>query len=159
MRLALALAALAIVGCRPLDAGAPIEASADSGTERPASGYRFAAMRVIDGDTLEIDGETVRIANIDTPEKAPRAQCQAEAALAAVATRELEGLLGLDFDPGSGRGIAPTLLREGQDRYGRTLARVQLVTGGDAGEEMVRRGVAVEWTGRRAAWCEDTSSS
>lgn len=153
MRLALAFAALAFVGCRPLDAGAPIEARADTETERPASGYRFAAMRVIDGDTLEIDGETVRIANIDTPETSPRAQCQAEAALAAVAARELEGLLGLNFDPGSGRGIVPTLQRETQDRYGRTLARVQLVTGEDAGEEMVRRGVAVRWTGKRAEWC------
>lgn len=159
MRFALALVVLALVGCRSPDAGVPIEARADTRAELPASGYKIASLRVIDGDTFEADGETIRIANIDTPEKAARAKCQAEAALAEVAARELEALLGLDFDPASGRGILPVIEREGQDRYGRTLARVQLVTGGDAGEEMVRRGVAVRWTGRRAEWCEDTRSS
>lgn len=151
------LLGLALIGCRPLDTGSPIEeaASAPQSTVGAAmrSGHRVASLRVIDGDTFEADGETIRISNIDTPETAPRARCQAEAALAAVATRELEELLGVGFE-GSASGILPTIHREGTDRYGRTLAKVSLVTGGDAGEEMIKRGVAVRWAGRRAAWCE-----
>lgn len=155
MRLALAFAALAIVGCRPLDAGAPIDEAGGAPQSEVgaalAQGHRLARLRVIDGDTFEIEGETVRIANIDTPEKPPRARCAAEAGLAEAATRELHDVLGVGFD---GAVIAPVIEREGTDRYGRTLARVRLVSGADAGEEMVNRGVAVQWTGKRAAWCE-----
>lgn len=157
MRLPIAVLALAVFGCRPFDPGAPVDETPAGRSSVPAAvktgGLRVGPLRVIDGDTFEIEGETVRIANIDAPESAPRAACMAEAALATVATRELGRLLGTDFEPGSGRTILPTLQREGTDRYGRTLARVQLVTGGDAGEEMVRRGVAVHWTGRQANWC------
>lgn len=157
MRLPLLLIALAVIGCRPLDPGAPTDESG-AGPQSAVgaalqAGYRIAPLRVIDGDTFEADGETIRISNIDTPEAAPRARCQAEAALAAVATRELEELLGVGFE-GSASGILPTIHREGTDRYGRTLAKVSLVSGGDAGEEMIKRGVAVRWAGRRAAWCE-----
>ncbi|UQV19071.1 hypothetical protein MU852_04190 [Brevundimonas albigilva] len=49
-----------------------------------------AQIRIIDGDTFEIDGEVVRIANIDTPEKGRRAKCFAEARLADAATEALE---------------------------------------------------------------------
>lgn len=156
MRLPIAVLALAVFGCRPFDPGAPVNET-PAGSSVPAAaiagGLRVGPLRVIDGDTFEIEGETVRIANIDAPESAPRAECIAEAALATVATRELGSLLGTDFEPGSGRTILPTLKREGTDRHGRTLARVQLVTGGDAGEEMVRRGVASYWTGQQAEWC------
>ena len=114
MRLPLLLIALAVIGCRPLDTGAPIDESA-AGPQSAVgaalqAGYRIAPLRVIDGDTFEADGETIRISNIDTPETAPRAQCQAEAALAAVATRELEDLLGVGFE-GSTSGILPTYSR------------------------------------------------
>jgi endonuclease YncB( thermonuclease family) len=41
-----------------------------------------AALRAIDGDTVEVDGETIRILNIDAPE-IRHAQCDAERRLGA----------------------------------------------------------------------------
>lgn len=154
MRLALLpLIAWIAVGCRPMDVGAPITDTADSsltGQARPV--LRLAPLRVIDGDTFEVDGETVRIANIDTPEMPPRSKCLAEAQLAEVAKRSLEDALGSTWGD-RGVGLAPTLQREGRDRYGRTLARVKLTTGEDVGELMIQRGYAVRWGGRKADWC------
>ncbi|MGJ7039647.1 endonuclease YncB(thermonuclease family) [Shinella sp. BE166] len=51
-----------------------------------------SSMRVIDGDTIELNGETVRIANIDTPETA-RAKCEAERVRGYAATPALADLL------------------------------------------------------------------
>lgn len=59
-------------------------------TAAPAHAYEIT--RVIDGDTVEIAVDflpsplppklSIRVIGIDTPEKSPRAQCDAEAALA-----------------------------------------------------------------------------
>jgi len=58
----------------------------------PALADQYEITRVIDGDTVEIAVDflpeplppklSIRVIGIDTPEKAPRAQCDAEAALA-----------------------------------------------------------------------------
>lgn len=104
-------------------------------------------IRAIDGDTFAIGDETIRIENIDTPEMAPRARCLAEARLAKVAQDELVRVVGQDW------GRLPEVTRSGTDRYGRTLARVALSDGTDVGEELIKRGVAETWTGRRADWC------
>lgn len=58
----------------------------------PAFSAPYEITRVIDGDTVEIAVDflpsplppklSIRVMGIDTPEKAPRAQCDAEAALA-----------------------------------------------------------------------------
>lgn len=155
MRLAplLPLVALIAAGCRPMDAGAPISDAPDPSTTGQARGnLRLAPLRVIDGDTFEVDGETVRIANIDTPEMPPRSKCLAEAQLAEVAKRSLEEALGSTWGDRD-LGLAPALQREGRDQYGRTLARVTLTTGEDVGDLMIERGVAVRWAGRRAEWC------
>ena len=148
-RLAL-IVALGLAGCHPLDVGAPSgEASgpalADVAPPRrtgPAIPYRL-----IDGDTFEFNGETVRIENIDTPEKPPRAKCIAEVRLAAIAERELADVIAGEW------GRLPVIERHGKDQYGRTLAAVKLSDGTDVGEEMIRRGVAEPWAGRRADWC------
>lgn len=151
MRIAPIALGLLLIGCRPMDVSAPIDDTLTvRGTDRP--GIRLAPLRVIDGDTFEMNGETVRIANIDTPERAPRAKCLAEAQLAEVAKRSLEEALGTTWGT-NGVGIAPDLTREGQDRYGRTLARVSLTTGVAVGDLMIERGYAVRWSGRMADWC------
>ncbi|WP_022697946.1 thermonuclease family protein [Euryhalocaulis caribicus] len=102
-------------------------------------------IRVIDGDTFEVlsTGERVRIENIDTPEVGGRSECRAERQLAALATTYAESLF---------EGAAVEIERQGEDRYGRTLARVS-VDGRDFGEEMIAGGYAVTWTGRTADWC------
>lgn len=105
--------------------------------------------RVIDGDTVEIAGETVRIANIDTPE-IKHAQCDAERRLGLVAKAELNGFLATGpitiqrGDPATGRQ---------KDKYGRTLGLVT-VGGRDAGEELIARQMARAWDGKRRSWCE-----
>lgn len=155
MRIAFLLPFVAVlaVGCRPLDVGAPIlEVDAEAAPAQIQGNFRVGPLRVIDGDTFVMEGETIRIANIDAPEMAPRSKCLAEANLAEVAKRQLDGLLGASW-AGTGSGVLPTIQRDGKDRYGRTLATVQAVDGKDVGEEMVFVGVAARWTGRRAEWC------
>ncbi|WP_439604154.1 thermonuclease family protein [Shinella sp.] len=104
--------------------------------------------RVIDGDTIELGGEAIRIANIDTPE-IKHAQCDAERRLGRVAKAELDRILARGTialtrgDPSSGRK---------KDKYGRTLGVVS-VDGTDVGEEMVARDLARPWSGKRRSWC------
>lgn len=152
----LAILALIVTGaCRPMDAGAPVAdvegpALADAGA--PVVGQdRPSRYRLIDGDTFEVlaDGEVIRIENIDAPESAPRAKCMAEVRLAALAKDELGDVMGLTWVQGL------VIERHGKDPYGRTLAAVKLTDGTDVGEEMVRRGFAEPWTGRRVVWCAE----
>ena len=105
--------------------------------------------RVVDGDTIELNGETVRIANIDTPE-IKHAQCDAERRLGRVAKAELGRILAKGEitltrgDPETGRQT---------DKYGRTLG-VVAVDGHDVGDELVARELARQWTGKRQSWCD-----
>lgn len=98
--------------------------------------------RVIDGDTIELEGERIRLAGIDTPEIFSP-ECDAERMLGARAAAALAALLQTS-------GIE--IRRHGEDRYGRTIADV-LVNGRDAGEILVAEGYAVTWEGRRHDWC------
>lgn len=98
--------------------------------------------RVYDGDTFTVDGETIRISNIDTPEI--RSRCEAERRLALAAKTKLVQLLD--------NAKEVQILREKRKTWGRTLAVVR-VDGKDVGNLMVRNGVARIWTGRRMPWC------
>ena len=113
-------------------------------TTPPGEPYVPAVVEVIDGDTLRVDGQSVRITNLDTPERGGRAECDAERMLAAVATKRAEELIA--------KGevlIYPTGKR---DRYERVLARVT-VNGVDWGQLMVSENVAVFWAGKTHDWC------
>ncbi len=44
------------------------------------------------------------------------------------------------------------ILRQGTDRYGRTLAAIR-VEGHDVGDILVSEGLARTWAGRREPWC------
>lgn len=101
------------------------------------------AQTAIDGDTLRMpDGERVRLLGVDTPET-HRPECLAEAMLGALATRYTASRLS--------EGV--TLRREGEDRYGRTLARVY-VGGEDLAAALIREGLATEWRGKQTEWCK-----
>jgi endonuclease YncB( thermonuclease family) len=100
-------------------------------------------VRVVDGDTLNLDGERVRLANIDAPEMPPKSRCPAEAEGALAATARLETLV---------RGGDLTLERTGVDRYGRTLAHVY-VDQADVGRSLIAAGLVRPWEGRRRSWC------
>jgi micrococcal nuclease len=114
-----------------------------------ATGLTIAPQAVIDGDTFKLpSGEIIRISNIDTPESGARAKCDAELFLAVHARAELARLLGQG-------GVQITRLPPAQQRdpYQRTLARVS-ISGIDVGGLMQDRALAVEWQGKRHAWCE-----
>jgi micrococcal nuclease len=103
-----------------------------------------AVVDVIDGDTFRVGGDTIRIADIDTPETNP-ARCAYEADLGDRATRRLAQLLGqgpFKLQP-AGRDA---------DRYGRKL-RVVTRGGYSVGNVLVAEGLARTWTGRREPWC------
>jgi len=109
-----------------------------------APGVAGTAFHVIDGDTVELDGERIRIANIDTPETGRRAGCASERRLARTATRRARSHF---------RNAGEVQVRRsGTDRYGRTLARIRL-DGRDFGRIMIEDGLARPWRGRQHEWC------
>lgn len=105
------------------------------------------AIRVIDGDTVVIGVETIRILNIDTPE-IRHAQCDAERRLGLIAKRRLEVLLSAG-EPFVRRGDNGRMT----DKYGRTLA-VLSVGNRDLGDILVAEGLARRWNGKRQPWCD-----
>jgi len=100
----------------------------------PPTGPRVTC--VVDGDTVWIQREKIRIADIDAPEMNGR--CTAERALAIKARDRLVVLL---------RTNDVRIERQGKDRYGRTLARL-----GNVGEQLISEGLASRWPERRD-WC------
>jgi endonuclease YncB( thermonuclease family) len=114
-----------------------------SGRAEEATPVRPASVSVVDGDTFDVAGERVRIADIDTPEL--RGRCAQEVRLAQAAKARLRTLLA----------AGPFELRESgrdEDRYGRKL-RVVVRGGRSIGDQLVAEGLARTWTGRREPWC------
>ena len=124
-----------------------VQDSAPARATGAATPFSPREVRVIDGDTFEFRGETVRIADVDTPEKAPRARCESEAALAEAATRSLRAMVSR-----ASTIELRVLTSRPRDRYGRLLAEVSL-DGVDVGDALVAQGVARPWRGRREPWC------
>jgi endonuclease YncB( thermonuclease family) len=89
---------------------------------------------IIDGDTFALGSERVRILNIDAPETRG-ARCERELVLGLKAKERLAGLL---------RAGSVDIVRDGEDRYSRTLARVS-VGGLDVGSVLVGEGLALPW--------------
>jgi micrococcal nuclease len=99
---------------------------------------------VVDGDTFRIDGERIRIADIDAPETHP-SRCAEEARLGNAATERLQALLN------SGKLTLASADRD-TDKYGRKL-RIVMLEGRSVGGILVGEGLAREWTGSRQPWC------
>jgi len=100
---------------------------------------------VVDGDTFWLEGEKIRIADIDTPEIS-EPKCDAEYELGMKATYRLRDLLN------AGSFEVRTIGDRNVDRYGRKL-RVVVRNGRSLGDQLVREGLARTWTGRREPWC------
>lgn len=99
---------------------------------------------VVDGDTFWLNGEKVRIADINAPETT-RAACPAEQVRGEAAKRRLAALLS----------AGPFRLESGtreRDRYGRLLRTVTR-GGRSLGELLIAEGLAEPWRGRRGDWC------
>lgn len=123
------LAAVALAACLVLWSEAPAQA-------------RVVA---VDGDSLldTVTRERIRLENVDAPEL--HGQCPYEIALAYRAKAMTGWLLHQRV----------VIHRIGRlDRYGRTLALVEIVGVGDLGEILMRAGLAREYHGgRRSGWC------
>ena len=99
---------------------------------------------VVDGDTFWLNGEKVRIADINAPET-HGAACPAEAAQGEAAKRRLLSLLNAGPFDLAVQGRA-------QDRYGRLLRTVTR-GGRSLGAVLVDEGLAEPWQGKRGDWC------
>jgi micrococcal nuclease len=100
---------------------------------------------VIDGDTFYHGRQSIRVADIDTPETRG-AKCSYEANLGQRATRRFQQLLSEGPFELHGWGSRD------EDRYGRKL-RVVVRNGRSLGDILVAEGLARTWTGRREPWC------
>lgn len=96
---------------------------------------------VVDGDTIWVNREKIRLEGFNAPEM--NGACARERQLAVRARDELRRVL---------NGHPFTIERSGQDRYGRTLATVR-VNGRDVGQDLIRKGLAHEWRGFKENWC------
>lgn len=106
---------------------------------------RASAVRVVDGDTIEFGGQSIRLLGFDTPETY-YADCPAEKARGDAATARLRQLI-------RGAGSLQLFLRNERDRYGRGLGRL-LVDGHDVGEVLISEGLARRYNGgQRGGWC------
>jgi endonuclease YncB( thermonuclease family) len=99
---------------------------------------------VVDGDTIWIEGQNIRIADIDTPET-HEFDCAEEKALGDRATLRLQELV--NSGPVSLRSID-----RDEDSYGRKL-RIVEVNGSSVGNTLVQEGVARWYNGGRRPWC------
>jgi endonuclease YncB( thermonuclease family) len=102
-----------------------------------------AATYAIDGGTISIDGEKIRVMGVDTPE-AYQARCETERRAGEDAKRFTAMALAL----------GPVRIeRSGRDGYGRTLARVW-IGNLDLARMLISAGHGREYHGeRRRPWC------
>jgi micrococcal nuclease len=143
--LALALALLAGCGgdatrqaAREPPPAAPERVEERAADAAPRAGPGRTCVRVIDGDTVLLDGrERVRLIGVDTPElHREGTPVQYFARQASAFTRGLA----------EGRTVRLEYERERRDRYGRTLAYVYLEDGTFLNLEIVRRGYGFAYT-------------
>lgn len=116
-------------------------------TEQPAVDSVIPSqLTVVDGDTVRLAGQAIRLIGFDTPETY-RAQCAAERDLGEAATDRLRDLL-------AQASSAQLTYRPRRDQYGRELARLML-DGRDVADIMVWEGLARRYAGgQRQLWCD-----
>jgi endonuclease YncB( thermonuclease family) len=133
-RLLAPLVAALIVGVLVLRDRQPAEAP---GAPPPVAPPAGGVATVIDGDTIVLAGERIRLSGIDAPETAQTCDIAGRAwPCGAEARQALDGLL---------RGRPVRCAAEGRDQYGRLLAQCH-VGADDIGGVMVRLGWAVAYT-------------
>ncbi|MET3602100.1 thermonuclease family protein [Martelella mangrovi] len=98
---------------------------------------------VYDGDTIKISGQRMRLLDIDTPEIS-KPRCSYEEKVGYQARDRLRALIGQ-------AGTVEIIDSGTTDKYGRNLIHVE-VDGRDAGQILVREGLALRYRGGSAAW-------
>ena len=112
-------------------------------------------VRVLDGDTVRVRATTwphttveidVRVRGIDTPEKAPRAKCAAEADLAARASAFTTAMLPV--------GAVVALREIDNDKYGGRVVGAIAKDGSDLAAALIAAGLARRYDGgTKGSWC------
>lgn len=143
--------ALPIADRISLALGSPVASSAEVASDAVPVRADFGACKwgggtncVVDGDTIYLAGQKVRIAGIDAPETHDY-QCESENALGEQAAARLQQLVN------SGP-ITLTSIDRDEDVYGRKLRHVA-VDGKDVGETLIAEGLARAYAGGRRSWC------
>lgn len=133
----------------PASVARSIEVAAEPATANYAVQFakcgRVRTTCVVDGDTFWLNGQKIRIADIDTPEIS-KPQCSEELALGLRATDRLIVLLN--------EGTFALAISEwgDEDRYGRKL-RLIVRQGASIGDRLVQEGLAHRWNGHKIPWC------
>jgi endonuclease YncB( thermonuclease family) len=146
--LGILLASLGLAGCNVIDALPAATGNADHPRlAMCASGRNHDDSRscVVDGDTIWLDGESLRLESYDTPE--PRDNIcggKREVTLAHRASARLLELLNEN---------AWTVQRFGLDPNGRTLATIR-IRGEDVGDILIDEGLARRWPDGDEWWCD-----
>jgi endonuclease YncB( thermonuclease family) len=119
-----------------------------------ADAYKIT--RVIDGDTVEIAVDflpaplppklSIRVLGIDTPEKAPRAQCEAEAEKAKLASAFTKNAIAT-------AAVIDVQIKSWDKYGGRVLGNVFL-DGQSLAEMLINQGLARAYFGEaKSSWC------
>jgi endonuclease YncB( thermonuclease family) len=119
-----------------------------------ASSYMWTVTRVIDGDTFEVDAMffprelgniSVRVADIDTPEKKPRAKCEIEHALAMRATEFTKTML-------LNKKVIVSNIK--QDKYGGRIVATVYINNTKLSDLLITKGLAKPYGGgTKSSWC------
>jgi endonuclease YncB( thermonuclease family) len=124
----------------------------------PALADQYEITRVIDGDTVEIAVDflpkplppklSIRVIGVDTPEKAPRAKCEAEAKKAVEATRFTQ------------RAVAEAkeidIHIKSWDKYGGRVLGMVVFDGVSLSDSLISAGLARPYKGdAKQSWCEE----
>lgn len=127
------------------------------GVSFPALADTYKINRVIDGDTVEIavgflpdplpPKLSVRVLGVDTPEKAPRAKCEAEAEKAKMASAFTKNAIA------TAREI-DVQLKE-WDKYGGRVLGYVFLDGHSLSDMLIEEGLARPYKGEaKSSWCE-----
>lgn len=123
----------------------------------PAMAEYYEIKRVIDGDTVEIavgflptplpPKLSIRVLGVDTPEKAPRAKCEAEAAKAKEASAFTKEAVAMAKN-------VDIQIKE-WDKYGGRVLGYVVLDGHSLTDMLIEEGLARPYHGEaKSSWCE-----
>jgi endonuclease YncB( thermonuclease family) len=122
--------------------------------------YKWKITRVIDGDTLEVSESffppelklSVRLKNVDTPEKSPKAKCDEEDKLAKKASEFTKNAVYQAMK--NDQEITFSELK--WDKYGgRVLSEVK-INNKSLAQDLIKNGLGREYHGKKKqSWCKD----
>jgi len=121
--------------------------------------YEWKVLRTLDGDTLEIANQFlpeelklfVRMKGVDTPEKAPSANCEKENALGQKAT--IYTKKAIENAQKNNQKITFTEIK--WDKYGGRIVAKILINNNDLAQDLIKNGLGRAYNGeKKQSWCD-----